>query len=132
MGWLPQSTFDELRRRFLALTPEEREALTWETARAFVAADTLELASWQGLRRSSLKPWQAVAKLRGCHHLLLPKGVVTTKLRTGAFHFFIVDDPSIDVMVRQVAAPRLEEYARQRALSRIAGQVRSLARDVES
>jgi hypothetical protein len=63
MGWLPQSDFDATRAAALALTPAEREALTWDDACQFVVADTLEWAKWSRLKRSGCTPWEAVARL---------------------------------------------------------------------
>lgn len=67
MGWLPQSVFNTKRELALALSKEQRENLTWELARAFVVADTLELAKWSSLekQKDTYTPWQAVCKLRG-------------------------------------------------------------------
>lgn len=64
MGWLPQCEFDRLRDKAAALTAEQRERLTWEEANQFVAADTLEIAAWHGLKLSGRTPWQALAKLK--------------------------------------------------------------------
>ncbi len=65
MGWLPQKEFDRLRQEAEALTPEQRQSLTWEEAQRFVAADTLEIAYWMGMRdRKEMTPWQAVARLK--------------------------------------------------------------------
>ena len=65
MGWLPQSVFSDLKAEAAALTPEQRATLTWAEARRFVAPDTIDLATWAGLEKSGLSPWEAVAKLRG-------------------------------------------------------------------
>jgi len=64
MGWLPQSKFDGLKSAALALSPAERAALTWESAGRFVAADTVDMAIWRGLRDTGMTPWEAVAELR--------------------------------------------------------------------
>ncbi len=79
MSWLPQSRFDEARAAAVALTPKQREALTWEEAQQFVVHDTLEMAKWGGLKKSGLKPWAAVAVL---------KGIAVTRLGT-----FCMGDP---------------------------------------
>lgn len=65
MGWLSQATFDELKAKAAAMTPAERAALTWETAKQFVAPDTLDLACWHGLQKNCATPWEAVRRLRG-------------------------------------------------------------------
>jgi hypothetical protein len=66
MGWLPPGTIERLTREAAALTPDERDSLTWEESRRFVAMDTLELATWNGLKASGkYTPWEAVARLRG-------------------------------------------------------------------
>lgn len=66
MGWLPASKFKELRESALVLTRDQRKELTWETARSFVACDTIEQATWAGLeRRKECTPWNAVCIVRG-------------------------------------------------------------------
>jgi hypothetical protein len=64
MGYLPQSRFDEARKAVLTLTKEERDSLTWEQAQQFVLPDTIELARWAGLKKSSLHPFVAICRLR--------------------------------------------------------------------
>jgi len=51
MGWLTQEEFDRLKREVEAIPAAGRLSLTWEEASRYVAADTLELAHWTGLRR---------------------------------------------------------------------------------
>lgn len=65
MGWLPRQAFLDLKAEALALTEEERNALTWETARRFVTHDTLDMARWYGLSVTCDTPWEAVCILRG-------------------------------------------------------------------
>ena len=70
MAWLEQGVTDRLRATALALTAEERAALTWEGAREFVANDTMEITNFEWMRQGGqMTPWQAVALLRGISDL---------------------------------------------------------------
>ena len=64
MGWSTRKQIDDGRSRVLALTPEERAALTWEQAGKMVLLDTIALARWSGLKGSGeWTPWEALAKV---------------------------------------------------------------------
>ena len=63
MGWNYREC-DEKKDAVIALTKEQQEALTWETALQYVPMDTLCLATWQGeLDRKLVTPYQALCRV---------------------------------------------------------------------
>ena len=58
MGWDIKAK--RLREEFVAMSDEERTAMTWRDARLFVAPDTLQLAVWEGCKRSCSTPRAAL------------------------------------------------------------------------
>ena len=61
----PKRSTEELK----TLSLVERQELTWEQARAFIAPDTLELAAWSGCRKwaqaHGKSPFEALCRFRG-------------------------------------------------------------------
>lgn len=64
--WMSEENFDQVKQGALALTPEQRAALTWSQAYCHIPGDTLKIAEFQGYEAGGLlTPWQAVCRCNG-------------------------------------------------------------------
>jgi hypothetical protein len=64
MGWLSSERWQEYENIAKELIRLHGESLTWEQALPAVAADTIEIARWSGLKKSGLSPCDALKRLK--------------------------------------------------------------------